>query len=135
MTRRWFGLLILIVIGAVPGAPQARKGKTPKPPDLEVVECSAHRSDGKIAVDGRVRNSGARPIRGLVLIFDFIATGRAVITTQKGSVDEEVLEPGKESVFRMALTDPVRAVEIRVNAVDRNGRELNVAKAGPFPIE
>jgi len=112
-----------------------KKRKEPKPPDLDVVETSARRGQGVVALDGRVRNTSAKPIGGLILIFDFIAPGKLVITTQKAQVDEEVLEPGKESVFRVQLTDPVRAVQYQLSAVDQDGRDLRVANAGPFVIE
>jgi hypothetical protein len=64
-----------------------------------------------------------------------MASGRAVITTQKIALDDEILEQGKESVFRVQTNDPVRAVEFQINAVDGSGRDLRVAKAGPFAIE
>ena len=112
-----------------------KKKKTPKPPDIEVVAITAHRIPGKVALDGSVKNTSAKTIRGLVLVFDFMADGRAVITTQKGAVEEESLDPGKEAAFRVELVDPVRAVEVAVQAVDHQARDLRVAKGGPFPIE
>ncbi|MGH9661448.1 MAG: hypothetical protein ACRD96_23075 [Bryobacteraceae bacterium] len=131
--RRFCALLLALALDA--SLAQDRKKRAPKPPDLEVVEASAHRGQGTIALDGRVRNSGVRPISGLVLIFDFMATGRAVITTQKARADDEYLEPGAESVFRVELKDHVRAVSFQIQAADKDGRELTVAKTGPFPIE
>ena len=112
-----------------------KKRKAPKPPDLEILSATAQRSEGKIAVDCRVRNTGQKPIAGLILLFDFMADGRAVITTQKGPVEEEMLEPGKEATFRLGLNDPVRAVAFQIQAVDEEGRDLRVANQGPFPIE
>ncbi|MBI1788449.1 MAG: hypothetical protein HYR60_12980 [Acidobacteria bacterium] len=126
-----FAVLLLAV--TLPAADKKRKA--PKPPDIEVLECTAQRASGKVSVDGRVRNTSVKVIRGLILVFDFMADGRAVITTQKGAVDEEALQPGQEAPFRMELVDPVRAVEVQVNAVDEQARDLRVAKAGPFPIE
>jgi hypothetical protein len=113
----------------------AEKKKAPKPPDVEVLEASARRVDGRISLEGRVRNSGLKPIQGLVLVFDFMAPGRQVITTQKGEVDEEVLDLAAEASFHMQLNEPPRAVEFQINAVDEAGRELRVAKPGPFLIE
>src|SRR5438093_423894 len=81
------------------------------------------------------RISGEKPIKQLTLLFDFMAPGRQVITTQKAAIDEERLEPGKEAVFHMELNDPPRSVEFQINAADGSGRELRIAKAGPFPIE
>jgi hypothetical protein len=64
-----------------------------------------------------------------------MAPGKFVITTQKMVADEEVLEPGDEVMFRGQLSDPVRAVQFRVQAVDADDRDLRVAKPGPYPIE
>ncbi|MEX2262261.1 MAG: hypothetical protein WD696_09935 [Bryobacteraceae bacterium] len=131
----WTLVLAASLAVCLSGADKPRKKKSPKPPDIEVIESVAYRTDGEIALDGRIRNSGEKPIRGLVLVFDFMAPGRAVVTSQKGAIDEELLAPGDESVFRMKLNDPVRAVEYKISAVDGQGRDLSVAKAGPFFIE
>ncbi len=88
-----------------------------------------------MSVDGRIRNSSEKPIKQLMLVFDFIAPGKLVITTQKAPIDEELLEPGKEAVFHMELNAPPRSVEFQINASDGSGRELRVARPGPFPIE
>lgn len=109
--------------------------KKKKPPDLQVLEASARRGDGKIAVDGRVRNTSEKPMKVLILLFDFLAPGKLVITTQKAPVEEELLAPGKEAVFRVELKDPVRAVAFQINAADEAGHDFRVANPGPFPIE
>jgi len=125
------GLVILLSAAlCASGADKKRK-----PPDVEVTDAAGRRSEGSVTIEGHVRNTGEKPIKGMVLLFDFMASGRAVITTQKIALDDEILEPGKESAFRVQTTDPVRAVEFQLNAVDESGRDLRVAKAGPFPIE
>ena len=106
-----------------------------KPPDVQIMEASAHRGESKVSLDGRLRNSGEKPIKALMLLFDFMAPGRQVVTTQKAPIDEELLEPGKEAAFHMELNAPPRSVEFQINAADGSGRELRVAGAGPFPIE
>src|SRR5437867_1056180 len=126
-------LRVILALALAAGVIAAEKKK--KPPDLEVVEASAHRGETKISIDGRVRNSGEKPLKKLMLIFDFMAPGRRVITTQKGPLDEELLERGAEAAFHMELNDPPRSVEFQINAADGSGRELRVAKPGPFPIE
>lgn len=106
-----------------------------KQPEVQVVETAGRRTDGIIALDGRVRNSSGKPIKRLILIFDFLAPGKKVISTQKYSVDEEELEPGAESVFRVKLVDHVRAVSYRLAAADEAGHDFRVGNAGPFFIE
>lgn len=127
-------LLVLLLALALSGAEKQRR-KGPKPPDIQIVEVTGHRAQGVIGIDGTVRNTGQKPIKGLVLLFDFMAPGRQVVTTQKGALDQELLEPGSEAVFRMALNEPPRAVEFQINAVDGSSRELRVANPGPFVIE
>jgi hypothetical protein len=126
-------LQVILILALAASSTAAEKKK--KAPDVEVVEASAHRGETTVLVDGRIRNSGEKPIKALMLLFDFMAPGRQVVTTQKGSIDEEVLAPGKEAVFHMELNAPPRSVEFQINASDGSGRELRVAKSGPFPIE
>ena len=124
--------VILVVALAVTSIAAEKKRK---PPDIEVLEASGRRGESKVSVDGRVRNTGEKPIKELTLLFDFMAPGRQVVTTQKAAIDEEILEPGKEAAFHMELNAPPRSVEFQINATDGSGRELRVAKPGPFPIE
>jgi hypothetical protein len=124
--------VILVVALAVTSIAAEKKRK---PPDIEVLEASGRRGESKVSVDGRVRNTGEKPIKELTLLFDFMAPGRQVVTTQKAAIDEEILEPGKEAAFHMELNAPPRSVEFQINAADGSGRELRVAKPGPFPIE
>ncbi len=127
-------LFVLLALGSLWCAgPQKRKSL--RPPEVEVVEISVRRVERLLEIDGRVRNSGERPLRGLILLFDLLASGREVLTTQKGAVEEEVLEPGGEAEFRWQMKDHVRAVSLRVNAVDRSGSELPVKRPGPYPVE
>jgi hypothetical protein len=106
-----------------------------KPADVEVVETRAHRVDGKITLDGRVRFTGAKPSRGLVIVFDFLSPERAVVTTQKTQVAEDVVRAGQEASYQTILVDPVRAVSYQVRAFDSGERDLRVANPGPYPIE
>ncbi len=131
MKSTWFVFFVLASL--LCGANQKRKA--PKPPDVEVVEVTARRSQGAIAIDGRVRNCGERPIPSLALLFSLMAPGRQVVTTQKGVIDEETLNPGEESEFHWAVKEHVRAVEFQIEAVDGKGRDLLVAKPGPYIIE
>jgi len=113
----------------------AQKRKSPKPPEVQVVEVMARRSEGVVTIDGRVRNCGLKPIRGLTLLFSMKAPGGQTVTTKKGAIEEELLEPNQESEFHWAMKDPVRAVEFQIEAVDSSTRELMVDKPGPYPVE
>jgi len=109
--------------------------KKKKPPDVQVLECSGRRADTRITFDGKVRNSSEKTIRGLVLLFDFLSSDKVILTTLNGPVEDEELAPGKESTFHLESDAPPRAVRYQLNAVDRTGRDLRVANAGPFAIE
>src|SRR5947209_5598991 len=123
-------ILTVILVLTVSGA-----DKKKKPPDITIVECKSRRGDSKITFDGRVRNTGEKTINGLVLLFDFLSSDKVVLTTLNGPVEDEVLQPGAESTFHLESDQPPRAVTYQLNAVDRNGRDLRVANAGPFAIE
>jgi hypothetical protein len=127
-------LVALLVLASLLCAAN-QKRKSPKPPEVEVIEATARRAQRIVTLDGRVRNSGERPVQGLTLLFSMMAPGGQVITTQKGTIEEEVLEPGEEAEFHWQMKDPVRAVDFKIDAVDGNDRDLVVRKPGPYPIE
>src|ERR1043165_5393384 len=121
---------VILTIGLVLALAGAEKKK--KPPDVTIVETSGRRGDGKITFDGKVRVSGEKTIRGLVLLIDFLSSDKVVLTTQKGPVEDDVLEPGKESSFHLECDQPPRAVRYQFNAVDQGGRDLRVGNPGSF---
>jgi hypothetical protein len=128
-------LLILIPVFASLVFGAETREKKYKGPELEFVEVKAYRVEGRVMLDGKVRNCGVRALRGLVLLFDFMAPGAAVITSQKMPTEEPELEPGQEHAFQAQLVDPVRAVRFKVRAVEENGNDLKIAKPGPYAIE
>jgi hypothetical protein len=117
-------------------SPAAEKRKQARPPELQILEASVRREEGDVKLDVRVKNSGTKPIAGLVLLFDFLAPGNRVITTKRTEPEDgDVLEPGDEAEFNVRVADPVRAVHVRINSEDKDARELRVGNAGPFAIE
>ena len=131
MTRVVAALLILASLLY----PQTKKRKSPKPPDLEIIKVDVRRTADGISIDGKVKNSGEKPLRGVVLLIDFLAPGKEVLATKNGPVEAEQMAPGDEADFRLAINDMNRAVHIRFNAEDKDKRDLRVENAGPFPIE
>jgi hypothetical protein len=129
---RRFALSFLIVASLLCAAQSSRKA--PKPPDLEIIEATAQRTEGNLMLDGKIRNSGTKSLFGLVLLIDFLAPGKKVIATKRAELDIEELAPGAEAEFHARMVDPVRAVHFRINSEDKDERELRVAKNGPFPI-
>ena len=127
--------LIALIFAALTLSGADKKQKKSKPPDIEMLEVSAKRSEGLIAIDSKVRNVGEKPIRGLTVIFEFFGPGHVPLTTQKATVEEDTLDKGEEATIRAQLNDPVRAVSVEVSAVDEPGHDLKVVKPGPYPIE
>ncbi|MDQ6706155.1 MAG: hypothetical protein M3Z85_09320 [Acidobacteriota bacterium] len=127
--------LLVLISAALALSGADKKPKKPKPPDIEMLEVSAKRSEGLISIDSKVRNVGEKPIRGLTVIFEFFGPGHVPITTQKATVEEETLDKGEEAMIRAQLNDPVRAVSLEISAVDEPGHDLKVVKPGPYPIE
>lgn len=104
-------------------------------PDVQVVEAKARRvEEGKIAVDGKVK-VGEKPVKGLVIVFDFLSTEGENLTSQKIQVDDDVLDRGEESSFHAATMNPPGAVRFRLRAFDGADRELRLGNNGPFTIE
>lgn len=126
MSRAAFLLALLLA--------QSNK-KTPKPPDLEIVEVTASRRGDEIHVDGKVKNTSARPLEKVVMIVDFFAPNHKPMVSKRGPVEAEVLEPGDEADFQLAMGDPGQLVQIEIQAVDRRERELRLSRTGPFSID
>lgn len=112
-----------------------KKGKSPKLPELAVLEITCHRADGDVHVDGRLKVQTTKPVQKLQLLVDFLGSDKQLLQTKRGPVDSELLEPGEETEFHLRVSDPVRAVMYTIRAEDGEGRDLRVEKAGPFPIE
>ena len=115
--------------------PQDKKRKPPKPPDVLILQIAARRDNGIISIDGRLRNPSEKPIQGMILLIDFFSSDKVLLTTKKGPVESELVESNGESDFRLEVSDQGRAITIRVNAEDANGRDLRVEKGGPYVIE
>lgn len=109
--------------------------KPKKAGDVLVLETRARREEGKINVDGKVKVTGEKPLHGLVVVFDFRSPEKAVVTTQKTTVDEELLENGHEGVYHVEMVDAARAVTYTMRAFDNHEKELKLENMGPFPIE
>ena len=133
MTRRAYWTLLLALPLTALGQ---KKGKGGKPPEVELLEAAAHRQEGIISIDARVKNCGEKPIKGLQILIDFVAPDhKQVITTKRGAIEAEVLDPGEEADFHARIEDPSRATEFRINFEDGGAKYLRAVNTGPFPID
>ena len=109
--------------------------KAKKPADVQVTEIKVARDAGKISVDGKVKVTGEKPLRGIVLVFDFRSPEKEVVTSQKTVISDETREPDYEGVFHNEMVDAPRAVNVTVRAFDIHEKELRIAGPGPYIIE
>ncbi len=135
VTRRTVVFLLPLVAASAAGG--QKKSERLKPGIAEVVEISVRRpaEEHIISIDGRIRNAGERPIKGLTLVFSIIAPGGEEVSRQRGAIEDDPLEPGEESEFHWQLNDHARAVEVRVAAANHDGFQVGVVKPGPYAIE
>jgi hypothetical protein len=104
-------------------------------PEVQVIEAKARRvEEGKVAVDGRVK-IGDKPLKGLVLVFDFLSSEGETLTSQKITADEDQLDRGEESSVHAVTMNPPGAIRFRLRAFDASDRQLRIGNAGPFVIE
>jgi hypothetical protein len=124
-------LAIAVLSLSVLGTAQKQK----KPADVVILDAKARRAEGKILVDGRVRVTAQKQMRGLVIVFDLLSPENGVLASEKAVVEEESLEPGQERAYHAETADSVRAVRYRIRAFDIGERELRAENTGPFSIE
>jgi hypothetical protein len=113
----------------------AEAQKPKKSPDVQILETKAVRETTKITVDGRVKATAEKPLRGLVIVFDFRSPEKEVVTSQKTVVQEENMENGRDGVFHAEMVDAARAVSYTIRAFDIHEKELRVANPGPYVVE
>jgi hypothetical protein len=120
--------LVALALGA-----SAQKPK--KAPDVEVLEAKSRRTEDKIALDGKLRVTGDKPLKGLVLEFAFLSSSGDVLTTQKTEISDETLNKNDEPDFHVETNNPPGAIKYKIRAFDGADRELRTGNIGPFVIE
>ena len=128
-------LLAAFVLIATLLYPQGKKSKKGRGPDAVIEKIEVRRDGDVILLDGSVKNTSAKAIRGMTLHFEFFAPNRESLTVQSGPVEAAEIAPGDEAEFRLQVKYPTRAVELKVEARDRDQRDLTVEKNGPFAID
>ncbi|MGE5486472.1 MAG: FxLYD domain-containing protein [bacterium] len=96
MTRRT--AIAIVPVGLLAGG--AGKGSSQPAQQLEITEFAARRTSARvIEIDGVVRNTGGQPLTRARLIFYLLSPGGSVISTQRGAIQPETLEPGEDATF------------------------------------
>ncbi len=103
--------------------------------DVEVVEARARRvEEGRISLDGRVRVTAGKSVKGLSLTFDFLTSDGDLLSSEKAAVDDDVIQRGDDSPFHVETDNPPGSVRFKIRAFDGSGRQLRVGNDGPFII-
>src|SRR5690242_20399832 len=98
--------MLLALCAAASPQKQSRKA-----PEVRVIETHARREDGKVLIDVRVRATGEKPLRGLVVYFDLMSAENGVVTTQKAVLETSTVASGEERQDQAVTSDPARAVK------------------------
>ena len=122
---------LLLAVMAVSAPAQKPK----KAPDVQVVEVKSRRTEDKLALDGKVKITGDKPLKGLVLEFAFLSASGDVLTTQKTEVSDETLKKDDTPDFHAETNNPPGSIQYKIKAYDTADRELRIGNAGPFTIE
>ncbi len=115
--------------------PQAKKSKKPKAPDAIIEQITVRRDGELIAIDGKLKNRSEKPIKGMVLLIQFLGPNKDSLTIQRGPVDSDVVAAGDEAEFRLQIKAPTRSVSVHLEAQDKDEKDLRIDNNGPFPIE
>jgi hypothetical protein len=124
----------LLLCFVLPAPAQKNKNKKGLP-ELQVVSIKLHRESGLLSIEGSVKNISEKPMRGVVLFLEFLEAGNHMISRMQTDITEEELAPNEDREFLTQTPDPVRAVSVRLDAEDKEGRYLKVDKVGPYPID
>jgi len=106
-----------------------------KPPDVQVVDAKCHRTEDKVALDGKVKVTADKPLKGLVLEFAFLSASGDVLTTEKAEVSDETMHKNDESSFHCEAFNPPGSIRYKIAAYDTSGRDLRIGNDGPFIID
>jgi hypothetical protein len=128
---RLLGAIVLAIALLTVAVAQKQK----KAPDVNIVETKAVREQTKITVDGKVKCTAEKALKGLIIVFDFRSPEKEVVTSQKTTIEEDNMEPGKDGVFHAEMVDAVRAVAYTIRAFDGHEKELRVSNPGPYIVE
>jgi hypothetical protein len=131
----WRASAILILAAGLTVPALAQERRKPKPAEITILSFRAVRSGEQIHIDGRLKNTGEQPARGVLLVFFFQGTQKEPLATLRGEPEPSMLEAGEEAAFSLEVDAPPRAVRVLVEAQERAERDLKTIKGGPHVIE
>jgi hypothetical protein len=126
MKSLWVVLAVLALCSA---------GLSQKKTDVQVLESKARRSEDKVRIDARIKVTSEKPLKGLVLVFNFLDADGHALTTEKAGVEDDSLAPGDETGVHAEAFNPPGAIKYKIQAFAGGERELRIGNSGPFIIE
>lgn len=114
---------------------RAREKKPARKPDVEFLKVASVRQEGVIRFEGDFKITGEKPVPGLIVSLHFFESGGILLTIQKLEIEEGTLNPGELKHFGLQGNDVPRAVSFKLSATDKAARDLNIAGAGPYPLD
>ena len=122
--------VFLLTTGLSTGAAAGKKRA-----DIQILDFKAERVDDLISVHAKVKNIGERTLQQVNIIFRFVDTQKATVTTQRTTLEKLSLAPGEESEIDAQMQDAPRAVWVMILAERSGGVETRVAGDGPYTVE
>lgn len=122
--------VFLLTTGLSTGAAAGKKRA-----DIQILDFKAERADDLISVHAKVKNIGERTLQRVTIIFRFVDTAKATVTTQRTALETLELAPGQESEIDAQMKDAPRAVWVMILADRSGGVETRVAGDGPYTVE
>ncbi|MEZ5398636.1 MAG: FxLYD domain-containing protein [Bryobacteraceae bacterium] len=133
---RFLAIVLVAAAAALSGMAQKKpKQGSKQTPTLAITAFEIRREGDIVAIEGAVKNVSGKPVKGVVLFFEFLEFNGRMISRMKTEVSEETLEDGEEAEFLTQTPDQVRAVHVRIDGEDKAARYLILDKPGPYPIE
>jgi hypothetical protein len=110
-------------------------GYTQKKSDISLADMKAVRLETKVTIDLKVKVTSEKPIKGLVLVVDYLDADKSALASEKALVTEDTIKTGEDQPLHLDSRFPPGAVRFKIRAFDNAEKELRVANPGPFVIE
>ena len=109
----FLAIAVCLAFGQNKPGDSKRKSDPNKLPEI-AVELRVEREEGRIKVDGKVKNIGIKPLDGVVLFFEFLESGVRMISRMTTVAAEHAMDPGEEAEFLTQTSDQVLAVQVQI---------------------
>jgi hypothetical protein len=127
--------IFLLLIASTPALVAQKNKEQLRDPEIQVLEASVRREEGRLMIDARLKNTGEKPARDLRIFYEVLDPDRRVLTRQRGGIEQKDLDAEDEAEVHAQMHYHARAVSVRLEFEDGAGRNLKAINTGPFVIE